>query len=318
MTQYTSILPLRTKPVKQDDFLAVPHFALNKVPAGDSVTKEALKNWNKNIPLTPADASKILRLEFPQEISLDFEVLSDAVGITMQSVGSRKFGASVAIDTADKSFFDSAIMVQKNPQGGGYGKAWLRSMIEFTVALAFPGFRFSAGDVNGGYVWARAGAYLDFAASEQRALSHTSRQMIGRIDALKEVLPSHDYERARALSRLVAKEDFANIARLETPVPMQDAASLQKSLRKFYEINGALDGPEATSRAETSSMMTTFGRAAEMGQDATLAQLVLGNVRWKAVIDYSDMDQMRHVGEYVGGWKTIAAGRAQKLEAAMR
>lgn len=308
---YVSQLAPPERRIIQDDFAGIENLVVGKVAAQNGVAHHNVKFWNRHIAAMPADICSVLRGHFGCAVALDLSLQNDrAIDVNMRPVEGEDFRSLLAVDIgAPPVFHDSEIDILPPAQGNGIGRAWLRAMVEFSAALGFPHFRFSAGLENGGYVWGRAGVNIDYKAAEHRTLEHLSRQLIGRLDALRPALPPSTYHRARALSRLVAKEDMASLAAMDVPVDTMDGQALTHGFQAFYKDNASVLGLAETVETEVDKLTRCFARAGQMGQPATLGQLLLARVSWKAIVDFADTAQMESIGRYVGGWDTIAPAR---------
>lgn len=320
MSAYQSILRKRIRNVTLRDFRECSGIALEGKDHFVINGREA-ETWNRHFPYTPGQLKSLLADGYASPVSLKF-VLSEppySQALIKMRFG-RQTGAFGEIDyrtTDDPYIFFSRIRLPEEKRGLGTGKIFMRSMIEFDIAMGGTSNRFNAGYDNGGYTWARMGARINTDPYYQPQRTKASLQIEGRLMALRPHIPENIFQGALALSGLSGEDDLINLANRYRNVmigtilsPCYDTAinrAFSSRLKDYHYVqaDGAGD-VEETLFAETTALNCAFRWSAMQGYEGvSLPRFLLTGVVWPALIDYSDREQMEKVGKYLGGWKTI-------------
>lgn len=309
MIAYQTVLKQRTTPVREEDFHPARGLLVHDVAVEEGVEHHSVSRWDNIIPYYPADIARVFTEGYSNPVAVNISPERNFIDVAVSSTQTQtmKAGLSLVVEGGTRRIDDSDIQVESRAQGKGAGRSWFRSIIEFSLAMGLNKLNFYAGLETGGYTWARAGAKMDMDFAEARKHTHTSRQLLGRLESLREYLDTNLYREARAFCRLVDKNDIVRLAHFDAVIPADavERERLVEKMKRFYKENPPPDGAIYTSQEETATMMHAFRHAAASGKGVTLSKMLLLRTRWAAVVDFSDAGQMEDIGRYVGGWRTI-------------
>lgn len=321
MSAYRSTLAKRTRPVDQTDFEAVPYLTLG--PKVSEYLKDGLflGDWDRLVPFLPQDLYRFSKDIFRADVKTEVwflkvlePCLPDKVAIKFSDLAERSFSCSFSYENGLYENPEEAhIFVEPKARGRGFGKAWLQFLTELSVALDQEKIYFTAGNENGGYTWAKAGVGLDIQPDNLLMRQTLSERLIGRLEAVKDFIPSPVYGRARSYSRALDKKDLCAIADIDYALPDEACDAICKELGRihdnfvsFYQTNN-INGekPVVVALGERFHVAEAFHAAQGQGKQLSLARYLLSHTIWDAVVDLQDEQQMQRIGAYVGGWKTI-------------
>ena len=320
MTVYRTTLPPRIRPVDTHDFAAfADDISFGHVPVKDGIASDALDFWNKNIPYYPSDIFHLVSRNFPQKLVINFSYYKneDMLEISYRQRADRGFTASFSVQCHPvKEHVDCHITVEDDFQGQGYGKGWLRTAIELSLALGHPDFKFDAGSDNGAYTWGRLGVSLDMDYDHRHFIAALSDQSIRRLDAAKEFIPTQIFERVRSLCDLKDKDDLVRLTSVFFDV------SLPHNILSYPAVGRRLAGhfnnaPSILAHGvcknvgeERRAIHAAFESACAQNKALSLPRYLLAKGYWPAIVDFSDNVQMKNIGDNIGGWHTIASHSA--------
>lgn len=319
---YQSILKKRTRDVRREDFDVAPHFHFGR-PFHSAATDRDISLWNKIFPYFPRQIYGLFADSFETDVSVKF-VLDQAESISIQitSRGLKKFGVTTYFYPNDIDMpSNGTIEVVPEFQGKGIGKKYLRARTEFNVAMGVPCNKFTAELGNGGYTWARAGAHLDFdewRTSYPTRQKFLSQRLIMRLESIKDQIDPGVFLFAKALCRVVAKNDLARLAQIRERLHVPEKtdwksisqSAIGENIRSFFSVHSdGFDSPNDRANHECMALCRVFEGAVLRNTDVTVPAYLLSGTSWPAIIDYSNISQMHDIGEYVGGWKTIVPVR---------
>lgn len=322
MSAYRSILPQRTRFIEPADFKAAPNLSVHphsfSVP--DSLEGE-LNVWNRMIPFLPKTLLNFYEGAFQRDVHVEVHFLNKHYGVPSANHFSINIDSSNGVDFQGNIRFmngqkladrGSSFNVDNNVRGNGIGKAWLKSVIELSLAFGDDALRFQAGDENGAYTWGKAGVPMDMSPEDAFKRTHLSRGVIGRLEAVRPFIPKADYHEARALARFVMKDDINRLAAMTTVVPTHVLDDLQKSgsdiqarLIEFYALHPCEEAPKYLADKDKIQLCAAFDGAAQQGRELSLPRFLLSCANWEARVDFSNAGEMQTIGAYLGGWKTI-------------
>lgn len=314
---YLSILEPRQRDIGRADFKNAPCLLFNESCVED-LRGHDLDVWNRYIRYAPRQIYDVLTAGYGIEsMPIAVTMTDDAIfrvstiensGVPFKAFGEFGLGRSPEV-------LANEIKVVPMVQGLGIGRTWFRAMVELSVAFGFSAFNFNAGLGNGGYTWAKAGAYMD-RDRQRNPLYHEEAQylsenMLARLEVAKAHIPSANYERAHALCRLACPGDMVKLAGMgDLTVPRDVLHKAKPVLVDFYSSLSLEQGGGAMTRLRTCE---EYGRLVQVFNDPSggfLKRVSLPHYLqklsiWNAVVDFADERQMVRVGDYVGGWRYI-------------
>lgn len=322
MSAYQSTLPRRTRSIETADFKAAPNLTIHahSFAAPDSLDGE-LSAWNRTIPFLPQTLLKFYKDTFGTNLNLEIHFLPYCEGLLTDDFfslnvvcpddsffGSVKFLQGQKLDSEGSSF-----EVQPAARGKGLGKAWLKSMVELTLAMGNEDLKFQASSENGAYTWGKAGVPMNMMPEQSHKRANLSRLVMGRLEAVRPFLSPDDYGVSRAFSRFVAKDDINRLAAMNAVVPHSvlddlrtNDSSVCDRMMEFHTLHPGLTKPKFLVKSDRILLPAAFEAAARQGKELSLPRFLLASQTWEARIDFNDLENMQTIGAYLGGWKTIA------------
>lgn len=313
---YLSTLEKRQRDIKRSDFADAPNLYFNYC-AFDEINREKTSLWNRYISYTPQQIHEVLTggygiEDMPISVTLD---KSGKFKFSMIEDGAVPFRSKAEFNIgAEPDILSNDIKVNPLAQGQGIGRTWLRNVVELSAGFGFPEFHFAAGLQSGGHVWAKAGAYLDRDLSrsplfrlEEQSLS---QNMLARLELARPHLKTSEYGWARALCKLVNKDDIVKIAAMgDITIPRSVIENAKPVLTQFYDsLSLRPQEGSAAFRAgeESEKLLRVFDNAVGgLCEQVSLPRYLQAATSWRAVINFADDRQMERVGEYAGGWRTL-------------
>lgn len=295
MSAYCTIIEKRSAPVTADNFTEENRLTIRSHRSlGDDEKRAAF--WNEHIPYMPSQIYRILTEGFaatPAKLSLYLDVTGGP------SVNVEHVSPAIGVDSEVKYVFDGTpeledcrVSVEPSKQGNGGGSAWLRTNIETLVALGGERFRYKTAS-EGSYVWARAGLNVDFNAMNGNKLHALREDLNKRLDAVASYMKPDAVDAAREYCRVSTPESLRLLASHDLGTVGRDVLSCKASAQFSRMLKGTLK--------------YAFDRGfAKTRGELPVAQLLLTDTGWDAVVDFSDRGQMDFIGRKAGGWKTIA------------
>lgn len=309
MSAYRSTLPRRTRPIEAADFKRAGALIVhaNSFSVPDSMDGE-LNVWDRTIPFLPQTVQKLYEDIFQTDINLEIHFLKEhdnkpvdgffAVSVSspddVEFKGSVRFLHGRKLDQEGSSF-----EVVPKARGNGLGKAWLKSMVELTLAFGNEDLKFQAASENGSFTWGKAGVPMDMAPEKGEKRANLSKMVIGRLEAIRPYISSSDYHTARAMARFTMKHDINRLASMTAVVPV----AVLEDLHKAESVEG-----------QKPHLVRAFESAALQGRELSLPRFLLSYTGWDARIDFSKETEMETIGNYLGGWKTIEPVRGQPVQ----
>lgn len=321
---YRSILSPRAHSIDSESFEDAPNLMFNFFLAGERHSQYDLDLWERFIPYTPAQIYGLFTAGYGR----------DDVNVTVRAFETRRvefeidheegeiFRSKLTLRVGDDpSILNSKVVVDPDSQGKGHGRNSMRNWIETAAAFGFPEFSFDAAMSDGGFVWARMGAHLDrneerqpFYADEERRLAVT---LNARLEAARPFIGQANYRKAHALCQIQQPDDLVRLAEMgDIVVPKEAVAEAEEILPLFY--SDVLDGMNRdcmnTIKTELKYLSSIFFNSGRGTCDyVSLPAFLKKQTVWSAVVDLSNAEQMKRVGDYVGGWRTIEPVMARHL-----
>jgi len=310
---YHSILSLREHYIDVADFEEAPNLIYNYCSPQEQDEKN-LGLWERNVPLTPKQIYDRITDGYGENTRAGVNLNKKgefSYFIRPDSGAIEKFEIEATFRIGKRrEIQESRIIVSDESQGKGIGKLWLRNMVELSAALGFDHFAFVAGLDNGGYTWAKAGAYIDddvMRIPDPSVRTQTlSENMSARLEVAKPFLTAPQYEQAHALCSLGNTDDLVILTRMgDITLPRE---ALQGAREKMEHVFHQLGDEDALRHVDTQErrLTDTFDAAARQNKAVCLPKFLLSGMLWNAVVDFTNHRQMETVGRYVGGWRTIA------------
>lgn len=312
---YRSVLSQRTAPVDGYDFQALEGIlTFNGAREPLDLTDEDIRLWNNFLPYTPLQVYEMLA-EGYGDATPEMKVTIEYSGIlkyklAMPENPDFRVSGEFGIGPAD-GMGRSEVHVPENMRQHGMGRNWLRSQIEFSAALDYDHYAFSAGQTHGGYVWARAGATLDRSLERypdiHEQLTNLSQVLLLKLEAFRPFLPKQDYSLARAFCRVTDAHDLNKLAEMKhATIPADALPEITGRIDQLLAANIFSRADVQTGIVARSSLFDTFEMATKAGSDSVpLSQALLMSTFWPAVVNFNDRMTMDKVESYVGGWQTI-------------
>jgi hypothetical protein len=213
----------------------------------------------------------------------------------------------------------SEVHVPETMRGNGLGRNWLRAQIEFSAAMGYDHYAFSAGQTHGGYVWARAGASLDKSPERHpdihEQMTILSEVLMLKLEAFRPFLPSFEYNHARAFCSVTNAHDLNMLSDMRDAVIPADALpQITKRIDQLLEKKIFNRADVQTGIVARSSLFDAFEHAGRAGANTVpLSHALLVSTFWPAVVNFNDSKAMGRVEQYVGGWRTIEREGAPSL-----
>ncbi len=290
MNAYRSMLPQKTRPVEQSDFIDLEGcLLLDGRRPSEGFFSNTLDRWDDQIPFYPKDIVKLLSNNFADNVGVNISLLGRQFELKVHSMVSPSFSSSVLIKQRDVEKFE--INVSPMCQSKGIGRRLMASVMELSIALGHKNLNFYAGLSNGCYTWSKMGAHIDMSYRTEESRDTLFHEIISRLEVLKNtILPADVYQEALSYAYLSKKDDLHNLAKM-TAIVSEDV------------FNDALYKQAYPTTPVT--LKTCFQRCVEQGTQFTLGRYLLSGGHIPVVIDYADIAQMESIGNYLGGWKTI-------------
>lgn len=317
MSAYQSIFQRKARPATSTDFDAAAGLSVISEYLGAQDPKNLTQKWNARIPFLPQDVATLFSSIFEDRASLrivfDGRREQRAVDFYMRSaVLNQDFSKVMFDDLAQECTLSEIDIKEDTYRGQGMGKRWFQFMNELSVMLGHPSFTFQAGSTNGGYSWARAGAYTDpkpaLMSAAHDELERLRRKLKSRIEVLSPFIPRDVYHQAYDAARIKRPDDLSTLAGVEYDLSTwlcheMDAwrqNDFYASLSSTFNRAGASVLQKEREHASHAVMA-----ARVQGVPLNIGRYLLSGTTWDAYVDFSDGEQMLKVGQYVGGWKTI-------------
>ncbi len=309
---YRSTLTSRKQSIDAAVFAEAPKLYYNYCTAAQQDAHN-LAIWDQYISYTPKQIYDLITGPYGIE-GMEVGVNVDDEGIFRYKISKNEitpFKADAVFALGDeRKVSDNEINVDQTAQGQGIGKAWLKSMVELSAAFGFEQFNFAAGLNNGGYSWAKAGAYLDRDRSrvydlEQR-LSFLQETITARLETVKPYINKWDCTRAEIYARLVNADDLVRISNMGSiTVPKEALDSAETILQHAFSSMDAFNKPDVRVSDQMSKLKSVFHGAANGSEEVSLSRYLLAGTSWMGVVDFKNKTQMKYIEDYVGPWKTI-------------
>ncbi len=332
MSAYGSIFQKRTRPVETADFRGLPHFRALYPALSSALDHEYIVDaWNRLIPsLYPADLYDIFSKAFGEALQFDlwFCPPSDPdktqdFEIKIRSL-ENKYEGSIKFRYGRKDPAGSGFKVEDTTQSNGYGKAYFKAINELSLAMGNKALPFIAAGDNGGYTWAKAGAYINAGMMYEEELLGLKRTIKGRLCALRPYVDSEAFHKAYGLARIKTKRDISTLAQINEPLPdffrvddFSEIGKIRERIQVYYTRNPADRSASFVAQREVARLERAFMIAASQEKPMTLGRALLVKTGWIGLVDFSDKKQMEKIGDYIGGWNTIdpVSGRQRKTPA---
>lgn len=296
--------PHRDAPVRKRDFKALKgRLSLEFNYASEMHEREAVRAWNKFVPVTPDVAYRMLTRDLPRGTMVSFTGLdTDGTGsLTIEK--DEKNGASHRdvfsnsrkFKLADETVESGSVTVAGRRQGRGYGRLTMRNQIEFFHACGVKKFEIFAASENGGYTWARLGFLPSDVAGDLK--TGVARDVRSQLRDLRPVLDDKTIGKVENYLRFRRRTDLWKIADIEIDLmPLLAPAFNDEATGRF-------------SAEQKDDLRSRFGedfrKAARDGRPLPLGRVLLTGTSWDGILDLNDRKQMKRVGAYCGGWKYI-------------
>ncbi len=329
MSVYQTTLSKRTRPVERSDFDApnlkpiertnpgVPNFRLNGAVDLFVLHSHYMEQWEELVPYSPSQVYELFSRGHKQTSHMNFTFQGKGqVSLRTHYTNTKDFDSTVGfILSSSPCARTGLIEIAPALQGQGIGKAELLNRIEFFIAMGMEDYTFSAGNSNGAYTWARAAAQINMKVESHR-LYEASLPLQSRISSVRAFMSAADFDKAMTLSEMTDKNDMANLAKMDHIVfPFELAPNKDKleeslffkGIRNFYDEQRFFPAPaNLRSMKETAYIQRAFESAAAQGKPGlSFPRLVLTGRHFPAVWNFNDAVQMKKIGEYFGGWKTV-------------
>lgn len=314
MTVYRSIFAQRTRPVEPRDFASVPDMVVTTVQGSINTPKSNMEKWENRVPFLPQDIHAVFHASFGDEAGLRVEFdeqnpRATTLKITHGSSVDPLYSGILFFEHGFHQMPDSSIRVTPGYQGRGIGKKWFRFANEICALSGFDKRTFMASTENGGYTWARAGAHLDGSVYASPKREHVLETLVSRLDVIKPYIPIKTYRSVYPYCRLLAPDDVCRIADNDYVLPSDfcDDMSKQGNTRFMHDLKKHFNdhSEEALTAFQTHAENVTKNACAQ-NKPLTLGRFLLTGTSWHAQVDFSNAAQMQRIGNYIGGWKTIA------------
>lgn len=329
MSAYRSILPQRTRSIEAEDLKRAPRLSLYAYnPADLESLNGDVDAWNRMVPFLPETLQRLYEDSFQTEVKLEVHFLCRhedtsvenffAINVEPYCSSEKKFyhedffGSVKFMNGRKLEREGSSFEVAPNLRGQGLGKAWLKSMVELTLALGGDNLKFRASSENGAYTWGKAGVPMDMAPEYADGRINLSRMVIGRLEAVRPYLSSSEYGKARALSRFIMKDDVNRLAAMDTVVPpdvLDDLrkydSSIHSRLMEYCALHLSPVKPKLWAASDKIHLTAAFESAEKQKKELSLPRFLLSGAAWDACVDFSNAGEMQTIGAYLGGWKTI-------------
>lgn len=296
--------PRRETPVRKRDFKALKgRLSLEFNYSSQIHEREAVRAWNKFVPVAPDVAYRMLTRDLPRGTAVSFVGLdTDGTGL-IKIEKEEKIGGSVRDLFSNSRHFkledgkveSGSVSVAGRRQGHGFGRITMRNQIEFFHACGVKKFEIFAASENGGYTWARLGFLPSDVDGDLK--SGVARDVRAHLRDLRLVLDKKTVAKVESYLRFRRRTDLWKIADMDVDLmPLLAPALADEAGGPFSDK----DRKELRSR-----FGDDFRRAARDGRPLPLGRVLLTGTSWDGVLDLNDRRQMKRVGAYCGGWKYI-------------
>jgi hypothetical protein len=254
--------------------------------------------WASYVPFGMESALHVLTrgLDMP-DISFSFTFQDNPQFSPELDVISTRLTYHIATGTHPGTLGSGHINVYDQHQGKNIGRLLGRNLIEFYSLCGHHHEVYTtAGDVNGGYTWAKYGL-LPSQLHDEGELYQTVNNRINTIWAL---LTDEEKTYISQFMHLNQPKDLWSIADANFDVSKRIIHSQDTSDWDF--IKGSFlyceqFGPKALKR---------LFEIAQSGRPISLGQFLLSGTTWGAFMDYKCPDQMQRVSAYTGGFRYIS------------
>ena len=295
--------PHRDAPVTKRDFKALKgRLSLEFNYSSGIHEREAVRAWNKYVPLAPDVAYRILTRDLPRGTQVAFVGLdTDGTGL-LKIEKDEKIGANHRDVFSNSRHFkleegkveSGSVSVAGRRQGRGYGRLTMRNQIEFFHACGVKRFEILAASENGGYTWARVGFLPTDVAGDLK--TGVARDVRAQLRDLRLVLDDKTISKVENYLRFRRRTDLWRIADMDIDLMPLLAPAFNEEEGKF-------------SPDQKKELRSRFGEdfrdAARDSRPLPLGRVLLTGTSWDGVLDLNDRKQMKRVGAYCGGWKCI-------------
>ena len=300
--------------VDADDFGIVSGLmTYNGESNSDSLSDEDIALWNEFMPYSPMQVHGLLTegydgiephlyLDIPDTGLLDFKLVLPE-NKDFRVAGAFGLGRMEGMGLSE-------VRIPEDMQRRGMGRNWLRTQIEFSAALDYDHYAFSAGLDSGGFVWAKAGAQLD-RSPDRHADIHTqlgflSHTLFLKLEALRPYLSKEDYGLSRVFCRATGSHDMNRLAEMnDATIPVTALPEILDRVDHLLETS--FSTPDLDVGISTRSALSHAFEQAEKRDNGkvALSEALLISSFWPAVVDFRNEEAMETISRYVGGWRTM-------------
>lgn len=279
-------------------------------PKSDSsYIKKGLALWNKNIPISPRQAAKILTDGLPAESKVEISLDEDGEGsLCFSGPGIDHVIASFDFGRLER--YEGSMVVFSDQRGKKIGRTILRNQIEFLHTCGIKKFKVHASLSAGGYMWARFG-YLPQNINDpdfERVREHVQSSL----KALKNLLKEEEYKTLEEYAEFRKKEHMWRVADCRIDMVERLAATFNKASNPKLRTKKSLQIAKRVGRKLDLSRSEYFQSGIVNRQPVFLGRLLLAGTSWKGFINLDNARQMERVGAYVGGWRYIQVAGDKK------
>jgi hypothetical protein len=312
MSVYQTTLSKRTGSISLSDFNKLNHLWVNSPSDDVPVAGESLAMWNEYIPYTPTQIYELFSSGFASDNALSIHISPNGSTYFDQQEYSGRFQASMTLMLGNKVHLKENNIRVAVGKGQKVGTNAMRIQIETAVALGASKFDILASGANGGYTWFRAGFHFDEDARDfQKKKYEVCARYEARLHAIRDFLSVDDYYDMRELIKLENSDDPMRIANFQSVLDVEEFISfkvenkIRRNLDDFYVRLDDRDFDDI-SNYDLENISEVFQIAA-VNNKATipLGRYMQVGTTLPAVVDFKNQKQMKQVGEYLGGWKTI-------------
>lgn len=272
----------RTEKIKKKDLNAVRgRLTVAFAYAAGGERGDACEFWNGAIPLTPQQAVDVLTGDLPEGTKASINQVRVSDGSGKISVSDGAFDFDTDFDLKKKTGDAGSYTVDDKKQDRKIGRTVVRNKIEFLHACGVKRLEIYAASTHGGYVWARLG-FLPEKVTHSSFQSDVGDYARERYFAIRHLLPESERKTMDRATKLKRRKDLWAVA---------DCRFDLKNV-VLKEDRGMKWDSDLVARAR-------------QGQAIPAGFYMLAGSRWSGVMNLNDGQQMKRVGEYVGGWRHL-------------
>lgn len=312
MSVYQTTLSKRTGSISLRDFNKLSHLSVNSPGDDVPVAGESLAIWNQYIPYTPTQIYELFSGGFDSDNALSIHLSPNGSAYFDQQEDRGRFKASMTMMLGNNIRLDRNDIRVAVGKGQKVGTNAMRVQIETAVALGAPNFEILASGANGGYTWFRAGFHMDKNAHDYQIKKHdTGTRYEARLHAIRDYISIDAYYKMRDLIKLEKATDPMRIANFNVELNVEEftssktEAKLRQNIDSFYVRLGNSDFDDIAN-FDLEEISEVF-QVAAVNEKTTipLGRYMQVGTSLPGVVDFKNDKQMKQVGQYFDGWKSI-------------